>query len=85
MTEVSDMPEQPQLKELNQKKKFQVRRKFKYFRTERGENGQPVKKYIPFVKTIEKTSLMGKVCPLHSGTSKDRPETWRIVNETSKI
>ena len=59
------MPEQPQLKELNpEKKKFQVRRKFKYFRVQKeGENGQPVKKYIPFVKTIpKKTSLMGKVC-----------------------
>lgn len=65
VTEVSDMPEQPQLKELNpEKKKFQVRRKFKYFRVQKeGENGQPVKKYIPFVKTIpKKTSLMGKVC-----------------------
>ncbi|EMG50036.1 Transcription initiation factor IIF, beta subunit, putative (Atp-dependent helicase, putative), partial [Candida maltosa Xu316] len=28
-----------------------------------GEDGQPVKKYIPFVKTIpKKTSLIGKVC-----------------------
>ena len=36
LTEVSEMPEQPQLKDLNaEKKKFQPRRKFRYFRVQK--------------------------------------------------
>ncbi|KAI5957467.1 hypothetical protein KGF57_003161 [Candida theae] len=66
LTEVGAMPQQPQLKETDdKKKKFQPRRKFKYFRVQKngdGSNGQPIRKYIPFVKTIpKKTSLLGKV------------------------
>ncbi|EDK43008.1 hypothetical protein LELG_01186 [Lodderomyces elongisporus NRRL YB-4239] len=68
LTEVSGMPTQPVLKDVDEKKKkkFQPRRKFKYFRVQKnGENGGagPIRKYIPFVKTIpKKTSLLGKVC-----------------------
>ncbi|EGW33571.1 uncharacterized protein SPAPADRAFT_60912 [Spathaspora passalidarum NRRL Y-27907] len=66
LTEVSQMPEQPQLptdKDAS-KKKFVPRKKFKFFRVQKtGEDGQQVRKYIPFVKTIpKKTALMGKIC-----------------------
>lgn len=66
LTEVGEMPQQPELKETDdKKKKFQPRRKFKYFRVQKngdGSDGQPIRKYIPFVKTIpKKTSLLGKV------------------------
>ncbi|RLV93702.1 Transcription initiation factor IIF subunit beta [Spathaspora sp. JA1] len=69
LTEVSQMPEQPQLPTADSskdaaKKKFVPRKKFKFFRVQKtGEDGQQVRKYIPFVKTIpKKTALMGKIC-----------------------
>ncbi|CAK9440412.1 uncharacterized protein LODBEIA_P45120 [Lodderomyces beijingensis] len=66
LTEVGEMPSQPGLKELDEKKKkFQPRRKYKFFRVQKnGEGGAgPIRKFIPFVKTIpKKTSLVGKIC-----------------------
>ncbi|KAK6198944.1 RNA polymerase II transcription initiation factor TFIIF middle subunit [Scheffersomyces amazonensis] len=65
LTEVAELPEQPQPKvddKQNKNGKFQPRRKFKFFRVQKnGENG-PIRKYIPFVKTIpKKTALIGKI------------------------
>ncbi|KAK6454668.1 RNA polymerase II transcription initiation factor TFIIF middle subunit [Scheffersomyces xylosifermentans] len=69
LTEVAQMPEQPSLQPLdnkggNGKKSFQPKKPFKFFRVQKtGKDGQPIRKYIPFVKTIpKKTALVGKIC-----------------------
>ena len=68
LTEVTQMPEQPSLQPLDKSninnKKFQQKQPFKFFRVQKnGKDGKPVRKYIPFVKTIpKKTSLVGKIC-----------------------
>ncbi|KAI3403754.2 hypothetical protein KGF56_003479 [Candida oxycetoniae] len=65
LTEVNQAPNQPALKEVDEKKKkFQPRQKFKFYRVQKnGEEGSSTRKYIPFVKTIpKKTSLLGKIC-----------------------
>ncbi|KAG7663406.1 uncharacterized protein J8A68_003058 [[Candida] subhashii] len=69
LTEVSGMPPTPAPPppqadpKDTKKKKFVPRKQFKFFRVQKqGTDGQPVRKYIPFVKTIpKKTSLMGKI------------------------
>ncbi|RCK67194.1 hypothetical protein Cantr_03483 [Candida viswanathii] len=49
------MPEQPQLKDLNaEKRKFQPRRKFRYFRVQKeGQDGQPVKNTSVFLRSSQ--------------------------------
>ncbi|KAK6462644.1 transcription initiation factor IIF, beta subunit-domain-containing protein [Scheffersomyces coipomensis] len=63
LTEVGQMPEQPKVPEKPKNTKFQPRRQFKFFRVQKNGNDGPIRKYIPFVKTIpKKTSLIGKIC-----------------------
>lgn len=64
LTEVAEMPEQPSLQPVD-KKKIQ-NKPHKFFRIQKnkdGLDGKPVKKFVPYVKTIpKKTSLVGKIC-----------------------
>lgn len=64
LTEVAEMPEQPQLPSLDKKK--DEKKPFKFFRVQKsrmGVDGKPIRKYVPFVKTIpKKTRLVGKIC-----------------------
>ncbi|CAI5756816.1 unnamed protein product [Candida verbasci] len=70
ITEMSEIPNQPELKDDDEDEiidsrsnKFIPRKKFKYFKVSKDEGGDQVKKYIPFVKTIpKKTALVGKIC-----------------------
>lgn len=60
VTEVSEIPNQPELREFDDQSE-QVARPNQYFRVlKNGDTGE--KKFIPFVKTIpKKTSLVGKI------------------------
>lgn len=62
LTEVTDMPDQPTLPSLDKQQKTKP---FKFFRVQKnriGVDGKPVKKFVPFVKTIpKKTNLVGKI------------------------
>lgn len=64
LTEVAQMPDQPSLQPIDSNKnkaQFQVKKPYKFFRVQK--NGEPLKKYIPYVKTIpKKTALLGKIC-----------------------
>lgn len=64
LTEVAEMPEQPSLQPVD-KKKMQ-NKPYKFFRVQKnkeGQDGAPIKKYVPYVKTIpKKTALVGKIC-----------------------
>ncbi|KAG7194516.1 uncharacterized protein KQ657_004731 [Scheffersomyces spartinae] len=73
LTEVAQLPEQPQLqptesnkKGLKNKPQAGGKKPYRFFRVQKnrlGADGQPVKKYVPFVKTIpKKTALIGKIC-----------------------
>lgn len=60
LTEVAQMPDQPELPNLD-KKQMQIPVKKPFFRVQK--NGDDNKKYIPYVKTIpKKTALLGKIC-----------------------
>lgn len=62
LTEVTDMPDQPTLPSLDKQQKTKP---YKFFRVQKnrvGLDGKPVKKFVPFVKTIpKKTNLVGKI------------------------
>lgn len=72
LTEVAQLPEQPQLQPTESNKKGAKnkpqpgKKPYRFFRVQKnrlGADGQPVKKYVPFVKTIpKKTALIGKIC-----------------------
>ncbi|KAF3988910.1 hypothetical protein FT663_01527 [Candidozyma haemuli var. vulneris] len=60
VTEMGDMPDQPQLKDLDPDN---TQRPAKYYRVEKnGPDGESQKQAVPFVKTIpKKTNLVGKI------------------------
>lgn len=64
LTEVAEMPEQPSLQPVDKKK--MANKPYKFFRIQKnkeGQDGKPIKKFVPYVKTIpKKTALAGKVC-----------------------
>lgn len=64
LTEVADMPEQPSLQPVDKKKMQNKPQKFfRIQKNKEGQDGKPVKKFVPYVKTIpKKTALAGKVC-----------------------
>lgn len=64
LTEVGEMPDQPELKSLDPEpdNNSQYVQHYKYYRVEK-ETGEGGKKFIPSVKTIpKKTNLVGKIC-----------------------
>lgn len=68
LTEMADMPEQPQLQPIDKKEEEQQQsRPYRFYQVQKtqpeGLAAGPPKKFIPYVKTIpKKTALTGKIC-----------------------